>query len=144
MTDNDTRTVMEAYLEALVDGGDFEQFFAPDVAWTTMETGQQIHGQQAVRDLITGLHTQVFDAHPELVSLVCGEGTAMLEAVFDARQIGEFAGVPASGAHVRIPYAMSYDVANGVITALRAYFPMTALRARLAEADQPASAMPPT
>jgi predicted ester cyclase len=144
MTDNDTRTVMEAYLGALVDGTDFEQFFAPDVAWTTMETGQQTHGQQAVRDLIIGLHTQVFDAHPELVNLVCGEGTAMLEAVFDGRQTGEFAGVPASGAHVRIPYAMSYDVASGVITALRAYFPLAALRARLAEADQPASAMPPT
>jgi steroid delta-isomerase-like uncharacterized protein len=144
MTDNDTRTVMEAYLGALVDGTDFEQFFAPDVVWTTMETGQQTHGQQAVRDLITGMHSQIFDAHPELVRLVCGEGTAMLEAVFDGRQTGEFAGVPASGAHVRIPYAMSYDVANGVITALRAYFPMTALRAQLAGADQPASAMPTT
>jgi hypothetical protein len=39
---------------------------------------------------------------------------------------------------------MSYDVANGVITALRAYFPMAALRTRLAEAGQPASAMPST
>ncbi len=96
----------------------------------------------AVRELIIGLHSQVFDARPELVSLVRGDGTAMIEAVFDGRQTGEFAGVPASGAHVRIPYAMSYDVANGVITALRAYFPMTALRARLAEAGQPARAMP--
>jgi predicted ester cyclase len=68
----------------------------------------------------------------------------MIEAVFDGRQIGEFAGVPAHGAHVRIPYAMSYDVADGVITAVRAYFPMTALRTRLTEAGQPASAMPTT
>jgi predicted ester cyclase len=141
MTDDDTRTVMEAYMRALVDGTEFERFFAPDVVWTTMETGQETHGQQAVRDLIIGLHTQIFDAHPELVNLVCGDGIAMIEAVFDGRQTGEFAGVPASGAHVRIPYVMSYDVANGVITALRAYFPMTALRTRLAEAGQPASAM---
>jgi predicted ester cyclase len=142
MTDNDTRAVMEAYIQALVNGAEFERFFAPDVVWTTMETGQETHGRQAVRDLIIGLHTQVFDARPELVSLVCGDGTAMLEAVFDGRQTGEFAGVPASGAHVRIPYAMSYDVTNGVITALRAYFPMTAIRARLAEAGQPTRAMP--
>jgi predicted ester cyclase len=129
---------------ALLDGTEFERFFAPDVVWTTTETGEGTHGQQAVRDLIIGLHSQVFDARPELVSLVCGDGTAMIEAVFDSRQIGEFAGVPAHGAHVRIPYAMSYDVADGVITAVRAYFPMTALRTRLTEAGQPASAMPTT
>ena len=144
MTDDDTRTVMEAYLAALLEGAEFERFFAPDVVWTTMETGEETYGQQAVRDLIIGLHTRVFDAHPEVVRLVCDDGSAMIEAIFDGRQTGEFAGVPASGAHVRIPYAMSYDVVNGVITALRAYFPMTALRTRLAEAGQPASAMPTT
>ncbi|MGY1776807.1 hypothetical protein ACI8AV_13180 [Geodermatophilus sp. SYSU D00804] len=64
MTDNDTRAVMEAYIQALVKAAEFERFFAPDVVWTTMETGQETHGRQAVRDLIIGLHTQVFDAHP--------------------------------------------------------------------------------
>ena len=134
MTENDTRTVMEGYLGALFDGADFERFFAPDVVWTTMETGEQVRGQQAVKDLIVGMHTQAFDAHPELVGLVCGEGTALLEAVFDGTHTGEFAGVPATGAHVRVPYAMGYDVAGGRITALRAYLPMTGLRVQLSEA----------
>jgi hypothetical protein len=31
MTDNDTRLVMEAYLRALIDGTEFERFFAPDI-----------------------------------------------------------------------------------------------------------------
>ncbi|SDC71049.1 Predicted ester cyclase [Geodermatophilus telluris] len=144
MTDDDTRTVMEAYLGALLGNADFERFLAPDVVWTTMETGQETHGRHAVRDLITSLHTQVFDARPELVSLVCGDGTATIEAVFDGRQTGEFAGVPARGAHVRIPYAVCYDVADGLITALRAYFPMAALRDRLAGGDRPVSAIPTT
>ena len=141
MPENDTRTVMEGYLAALFDGADFERFFAPDVVWTTMETGDQVRGQQAVKDLIVGLHKQVFDAHPELVGLVCGDGTALLEAVFDGTHTGEFAGVPATGAHVRVPYAMGYDVAGGLITALRAYLPMTGLRAQLSEAAA-ASAVP--
>ena len=134
MTDTDTRTVMEGYLGALLGGADFERFFAPDVVWTTMETGEQVRGQRAVKDLIVGLHSQVFDAHPELVNLVCGEGIATIEAVFDGIQTGEFAGVPPNGAHVRVPYAMAYDVAGGRITALRGYMPMTTLRAQCAEA----------
>jgi predicted ester cyclase len=134
MTENDTRTVMEGYLGALFDGADFERFFAPDVVWTTMETGEQVRGQQAVKDVIVGMHKQAFDAHPELVGLVCGDGTAAIEAVFDGTHTGEFAGVPATGAHVRVPYAMGYDVAGGRITALRAYLPMTGLRVQLSEA----------
>ena len=134
MTDNDTRTVMEGYLGALLGGTGFERFFAPDVVWTTMETGEEVRGREAVRDLIVGLHSQVFDAHPELVNLVCGEGVAAIEAVFDGVQTGEFAGVPPNGAHVRVPYAMAYDVAGGVITALRGYMPMTTLRAQCAGA----------
>ena len=140
MTENDTRTVMEGYLGALLDGSDFERFFAPDVVWTTMESGQQVRGRQEVRDLIVDMHHQSFDAHPELVGLVCGDGTALLEAVFDGTHTGEFAGVPASGAHVRVPYAMGYDVAGGAITALRTYLPMSALRAQLT--DTAASAVP--
>jgi steroid delta-isomerase-like uncharacterized protein len=135
MTDNDTRTVMEGYLGALLDGSEFERYFAPDVVWTTMETGQEVHGKQAVRDLIVDMHAQAFDARPELVNLVCGEGTATIEAIFDGTHKEEFAGVPASGAHVRIPYAMGYDVAGGLITALRAYLPVTALRAQLEAAS---------
>jgi steroid delta-isomerase-like uncharacterized protein len=135
MTDNDTRTVMEGYLKALLDGSDFERFFAPDVVWTTMENGQEAHGQQAVRELIVDMHAQAFDAHPELVNLVCGDATATIEAIFDGTHTQEFAGVPASGAHVRIPYAMAYDVAGGRITALRAYLPVTALRAQLEAAS---------
>ena len=35
---------------------------------------------------------------------------------------------------MRLPYAMFYDVADGAIVALRAYFPMTAMVQQLAEA----------
>jgi len=38
MADKTTRAVMDEYLEALLHGSDFGQFFAPDVVWRTMET----------------------------------------------------------------------------------------------------------
>jgi ketosteroid isomerase-like protein len=140
MPDDSTRTVMDGYLQALLDGSDFARFFAPDVVWTTMETGHEVHGRDAVRDLILGLHTQAFQARPELGNLVTGDGVAMLEAVFVATHAGEFAGLAATGATVRQPYCVSYDVAGGAITALRAYFPMAALVAQLTEAGRSVSA----
>ena len=140
MADKTTRAVMDEYLEALLHGSDFGRFFAPDVVWTTMETGEEVRGRDAVRDLIRGLHTQAFQARPELVSLLTGDTTAMLEAVFVGTHVGDFAGLPATGMQVRWPYAMVYDGAGGSITALSAYSPMTALRSQLAVAGSSVSA----
>jgi len=64
----------------------------------------------------------------------------MLEAVFIGTHVGDFGGLSATGLHVRLPYSMAYDVAEGTITALRAYFPMTSLRSQLAEASRSVSA----
>ena len=134
MADKTTRAVMDEYLEALLHGSDFGRFLAPDVVWTTMETGEEVRGRDAVRDLILGLHTQAFHAQPELVNLLTGETTAMLEAVFVGTHSGDFAGLSATGQQVRMPYSIAYDVRDGSIVALRAYFPMTALQSQLAPA----------
>ncbi|MGY1604013.1 ester cyclase [Geodermatophilus sp. SYSU D00815] len=139
MSDVETREVMEAYLRALLDRADFAAFFAPDVLWTTMETGEQLQGRDAVRDLIVAFHTQLFDARPELHGLVFGDGVAMAEARFVGTHRGDFAGVPATGRQVDVPYCMAYDVRDGAITALRAYLPVTAMVAQLTSA-QPAPA----
>jgi steroid delta-isomerase-like uncharacterized protein len=141
---SDTSEVMDRYLDALRTGGDFGQFFAPDVLWTTMETGEQVRGRDAVRDHILSTHTRGFDAHPELVRLVTGDGAAMLEAVFTGRHVDTWEGVPATGRDVRVSYAMAYDIAGGFITALRAYFPMAAIRAQLTQAEVPAARRPPS
>jgi predicted ester cyclase len=140
MADKATRAVMDEYLQALLSGSDFGRFFAPDVVWTTMETGEEVRGRDAVRDLILALHTQAFQAQPELVNLLTGDTTAMLEAVFIGTHSGDFAGLSATGRQVRLPYSMAYDVVGGSITALRAYFPMTALRSRLTAAGRSVSA----
>jgi ketosteroid isomerase-like protein len=140
MADETTRAVMDQYLRALLDGSDFGRFFAPDVVWTTMETGEEVRGRDAVRDLILAIHTQAFHAQPQLVNLLTGDATAMLEAVLLGTHVGDFAGLSATGRQVRLPYSMAYDVVEGAITAVRAYFPMTALRSRLAEPSQSGSA----
>ena len=129
-----TERTITAYLDSLRTGGDFALFFADDVVWTTMETGDQLRGRDAVRDFIVDLHSQAFRASPEFGSVTVSDGVAGLEAVFVGTHVGDFAGVPATGAEVRMPHSVFYDVADGRIRALRAYFPSTSLVRRLQEA----------
>jgi predicted ester cyclase len=140
MTHDATQRVMDAYLETLRGGGDFGHFYAPDVVWTFMENGEQVHGRNAVRDLVVGMHTQAFTAHLEPRGLLIGDGAAVLEATFVGTHTGEFAGVPPTGIDVRQPYCVAYDVGEDSITALRVYFPMATLRATVAEAARSAAA----
>ena len=124
---SDTESTMRDYMEALLSGGDFAAFFSEDVRWTTMETGDVVTGREAVRDYIVALHTQLFEATPEVRGMAVADGVVGLEADFVGTHTAEFAGVPPTGAKVRLPYAVFYDVSGGSITALRAYFPISAL-----------------
>jgi|BarGraNGADG00312_2_1021985.scaffolds.fasta_scaffold20637_3 steroid delta-isomerase-like uncharacterized protein len=139
MTTQETERTIRAYLDDLLTGGDFASFFADEVLWTTMETGDQIHGREAVRDFIVALHTQWFHATPEVKSVTFADGLAGLEAVFAATHTGDFAGIPPTGRQVRLPYAVVYDVANEKITALRAYFPILALVQQLRSGTEASS-----
>jgi predicted ester cyclase len=128
--DTSTKTI-NSYLETLFSGGDFSQYFSADVVWTTMETGDQVHGREEVRDYIVALHTQLFDARPEVRSLTVGSETAALEADFVGTHIGEFAGIPPTGADLRVPYCVIYDLAEDSIRALRAYIPIGSMVSQL-------------
>src|SRR4028119_1716437 len=118
-----SRKTINSYLEALLNGGDFARYFSDDVAWTTMETGDRVHGREAVRDYIEALHTQLFDAHPEVRSVTVGDATAALEADFVGTHTGEFAGISPTGASPRVPYCGVSDLAHDSLRALRACIP---------------------
>jgi predicted ester cyclase len=119
MSLEETQAVMDAYLAALVAREDIAPFFSDDIVLELVDVGQQIQGREAVAGGIVELHQQSFDARPELTNLIVGEGTAAIEAVFVGTHTGEFAGIPATGTEVAVPYAVFYDLANGEITALR-------------------------
>jgi len=122
-----TESTLNAYMDVLLSGGDFASFFSDDVVWTTMETGEEIRGRDSMRDFIISIHTQLFDASVEVRRLVVADGSAVLEAVFVGKQTAEFAGIPATGAEVRLPYTVIYEVTGEQITALRAYLSIAAL-----------------
>jgi steroid delta-isomerase-like uncharacterized protein len=119
-----TATTMRSYLDALVARDNFADYFTDDVTWTIIGTDQQVQGREPVRDFLSWMHTQAFDARPQVKTLVVGDGQAVLEADLVGTHTGEFLGMAATGRSVQVPYCVVYDLRDGQIAALRAYIPM--------------------
>ena len=94
-------------------------------------TDQRADGREAAGQLIRYVHEGAFDARPEVKTLITGNGRAAIEADFVGTHTGEFAGIPATGRAVRVPYSVVYDLRGGGISALRIYFPMSQLMEQL-------------
>jgi steroid delta-isomerase-like uncharacterized protein len=131
MSAAEVRDVLNAYAEVLIARGDYARFFADDVHFEVMGTDQVADGAEAAEQAIRYLHEVAFDASPEIVNVLADEHGASAEAVFAGTQISEFAGVPAAGASVRLPYSVFYGIADGKITALRIYMSLEQLIAQL-------------
>ena len=141
MSRDETKRTMDAYIEALLGGGDFAQYLAPDILATVMETGETVRGRAPVRDFILALHGTMFTAHVEVVRLAADDDVAAVEAVFLGTHTGDFAGVSATGTKVRVPYTVFYYLADEGITELRVYWLMGGLIQQV-EAGRTATAAP--
>jgi steroid delta-isomerase-like uncharacterized protein len=119
-----TAETMRSYLDAFLARGDFAEYYTDEVTWTTVAAHQELQGRQPVRDFLIWMHTQAFDAHPKVKTLVVGDGQAALEADFVGTHTGEFLGMAPTGKSVQVPYCMVYDLQDDKITALRAYISM--------------------
>ena len=124
MTLEATAETMRSYLDAFLARGNFADYYTDEVTWTTVGANQELQGRQPVRDFLSWMHTQAFDAHPKVKTLVIGDGQAALEADFIGTHIGEFLGIPATGKPVQVPYCVVYDLRDDKLAALRAYIPM--------------------
>jgi predicted ester cyclase len=125
------RQVMQDYLDALAKRADFPAYFTGDVVATFEGTGQRADGREAAGQLIRYVHEGAFDARMELKNLLTDEGKAAIEADFAGTHTSEFAGIPATGRTVRVPYSVIYDLSGDQISALRIYFPMGLLTDQL-------------
>jgi predicted ester cyclase len=117
------RTTMDAYLQALTTRDSFADFLTEDVTLDMVGAGLSAQGRAQVEDFIRYAHEQAFDGRPELKSLTVdpdGRRSA-IEADFIGRHTGEFAGIPATGRNVRVPYSVHYDLTSSGISALRIY-----------------------
>jgi steroid delta-isomerase-like uncharacterized protein len=125
------RQVMQDYLDALVKRADFPAYFTDDVVATFEGTDQRADGREAAGQLIRYVHQDAFDARMEPKNLLTDQGKAAIEADFAGTHTGEFAGIPATGRKIRVPYSVIYDLRGDQISALRIYFPMSQLMQQL-------------
>ena len=121
------RQVMQGYLEALAERGDFPAYFADDVIASFEGTDQTAVGRDRAGRLIRYVHENAFDARAELKNLLVDEGKAAIEADFVGTHTGEFAGIQPTGRSGRVPYSVVYDLRGNKISGLRIYFPMSFL-----------------
>jgi len=131
MTTEQTRDTMKGYAEALLSFGDYARYLSEDVTMTFEGTDRRVTGRDAVHQTIKFFHEVAFSSAIEATNVVCGEGTAAIEAVFVGTHIGEFEGIAPTLRSVRVPYAVAYSLAGGKITELRLYFPFELLLRQL-------------
>ena len=130
MVGSDIRKTTEAYLQALGEQGDFGRFLA-DAVTVEIPGIPVVAGRVAVEDFIRTFHSVSFDAAVSVRRILADDDGATAELVFDGVHTGEFAGVPASGTRVRLPYCAAYDVDGDAITAMRVYLSVPDLVSRL-------------
>jgi predicted ester cyclase len=119
MSVEETRAVMEQYIAS--EHGDVSSM-ADDVVFRVMATGAEHRTPAGVLGMLQYFYSVAFEATAETRSFVVGPGSAVLEADFVGRHIGEFAGVPATGRDVRVPLCVCYDLRDGKIVEGRVYF----------------------
>ncbi|MEZ4660134.1 MAG: ester cyclase [Caldilineaceae bacterium] len=104
---------------------------ADDVVFTVMATGQENHGPAGVAQMLAYFYKIAFDAKAETKTTIFVDQHAVIEADFVGKHIGEFAGIPATGKTVRVPFCVIYDLENGKIKRGRVYFEMPVLMQQL-------------
>src|SRR4051794_11771345 len=129
MTQPAQDTVLE-YLSALRDRGEFGRLLSADVVFEAPGVWS-VRGAGEVERSVRHHYEVEFDARPELVSLVADDRTAAAEVVFAGRHTGEYNGVAATGATVRVPLSMVFDVEDARIIAIRVYYSPEQLMAQL-------------
>lgn len=142
MSTEQVRETMRAYVEALLARADYRRFFARDIEFEVMGTGQRSRGAQEAEQAIRFLHEVAFDAQPEIANIIVDENGAAAEATFVGKHVGEFAGVAATGNPVSVPYSVFYAISEDTITALRIYMPMDQLLAQIRTPGPAESAKP--
>ena len=131
MSVENTRRTMNAYVEDLLNGGPYKRHFSDDVVVSLVGTDQGAEGADEAEGWINYLHTEAFEAHPELKGMLADDGQAAAEFDFVGKHVGEFGGVSPTGRQVRVPYSVVYDLEGEKIKAVRIYLSMELLMQQL-------------
>jgi steroid delta-isomerase-like uncharacterized protein len=128
MSIESTRNTMLKYWDT---DGVTPEVMAEDVVYTILATGEELHGLEGIKQGLQNFYRNAFQAEAVERYRMFGENSAMFEAELVGKHTGEFAGIPATGKDVRIPYCVIYDLENDKIKRARVYFELPVLLKQL-------------
>lgn len=128
MSVESTRAAVRRYIDS--EHSDLSMM-ADDVVFTSMATGDEHRGIEALRGMLHYIYHVAFDATAELKNLIVADQQAVLEATFVGKHIGEFNGVAPTGRQVRVPLCVVYDLENDRIKRGRVYLEVPVLMRQL-------------
>ena len=97
-------------------------YVAENAVFKNMTTGEEINGRKAIADMLHYMYHVAFDAKAIVNNTVITKNSALLEASFVGKHIGEFAGIAATGKQVNVPLCVTYDLnEDGLIQNGRIY-----------------------
>ena len=123
-----TRNVITRYIES---GHTDLSMMADDVVFTSMASGDEHRGVEAVSQMLNYVYHVAFDAKAETRNMIFGEDHAVYEADFVGTHIGEFAGVAATNKQVRVPLCVVYDLEGDLIKRGRVYMEVPVMMKQL-------------
>jgi predicted ester cyclase len=107
------------------------QYVTEDAVFTSMNTGEETRGREAIGQMLNYFYHVAFDDRAEITNKVITEKKAVLEFNFVGKHIGEFAGMQPTNKEVNVPTCVSYDLENGAIKKGRVYMLVDVLMKQL-------------
>lgn len=93
-----------------------------NAVFINMSSGEETIGRKAIGEMLHYIYHVAFDAKAELINTTVTDNSAVLEANFIGKHIGDFAGIPATGKQVKVPLCVTYDLNDrGLIQTARVY-----------------------
>ena len=127
-----TRETIMAYTRQGVEAhGHDRGKLANDAVFTLISTGKTFEGRAEVEKLLDLFYRQAFEGRDEIQTIIVEENRAVVEAIFAAKHISEFDGVPASGKQVEAPYCAVYTIEENKLARGHLYLDVHMIREQL-------------
>jgi ketosteroid isomerase-like protein len=124
---NGPRTIAARHVESLGNTIDCRNLLRDDAVLIFMDTNEIFYGPEEICAVFDNLHTNLFSASSRVRAFLHTDHLIAVEAEFQGTHVREFAGLKPTGRSVTACYALAYEIADGGIAAIRAYWNLDAL-----------------
>lgn len=122
-----TASIAKRHVESLGRADDCRCLLRADTTLTFMDTSEKFTGAEEICAVFDNLHVHLFSASSRVKAFHQTHQQVAVEAEFFGTHVREFAGLRPTSKSVTAEYVLAYDVEDGCIVAIRAYWNLDAL-----------------